>query len=145
MTIIQIIKEDSARTPTYATDYSAGVDLYAHIKEPIAVWPYGGAVRIPTGIRLSPTERNCVGLLVPRSGLSTRRGIILANTIGVIDSDYQDEIIIMLRNISEILYHVEPDERLAQLIFVPILRVTFEEVDTFTYKTTRKGGFGSTG
>jgi dUTP pyrophosphatase len=131
--------------PRYATDGSAGLDLKA--TKDYIIYP-GAVVSISTGLAINmgtSSNGDMMGIIVPRSGLGTR-GLILANTIGIIDHDYQGEILIKAWNrldSSEIT--IESGDRIAQLIFVPIIKAQFQAVEEFTHKTERGGGFGSTG
>lgn len=130
--------------PHYATPGSAGLDLPACLDEPMVVKP-GARVKVPTGIAVDIPYRHMAGLIFPRSGLSTKHGISLANAVGLIDSDYKGEIMIAVINQSEQDYVIKPGERVAQLVFVPVFEVTLEE-KTDLEKTDRgAGGFGSTG
>lgn len=131
--------------PSYATTGSAAMDLRACLSEPLTVQP-GETVLVPSGIAISIHDPGLVALLVPRSGLGIKHGIVLANTIGVIDSDYQGEIGIGIYNRSATAYTVEPGERICQMMFVPVTQVTLAVVDEFSIDSERgAGGFGHTG
>ena len=131
--------------PTYATGGSAALDLRACLGQPQTVQP-GETVLIPSGIAISIHDPGLVALLVPRSGLGIKHGIVLANTVGVIDSDYQGEIGIGIVNRGAAPYTIEPGERICQMMFVPVTQVALEIVDEFSRETGRgAGGFGSTG
>ena len=131
--------------PTYATGGSAALDLRACLGQPQTVLP-GETVLIPSGIAISIHDPGLVALLVPRSGLGIKHGIVLANTVGVIDSDYQGEIGIGIVNRGAAPYTIEPGERICQMMFVPVTQVALEIVDEFSRETDRgAGGFGSTG
>jgi dUTP pyrophosphatase len=131
--------------PTYATDGSAAMDMRACLDAPLTVQP-GETVLIPSGIAISIHDRSLVALLVPRSGLGIKHGIVLANTIGVIDSDYQGEIGIGILNRGAAAYTVEPGERICQMLFVPIVQTELNIVDEFSKDSSRgAGGFGHTG
>lgn len=131
--------------PSYATEGSAGIDLRACLKEPISIQP-GETVLIGSGIAINIKDPNIVGIIVPRSGLGIKNGIVLANTIGVIDSDYQGEIKIGLFNRSRIQYTVKPGERICQMMFMPVIKGTLKLVQGFSNATDRgTGGFGHTG
>ena len=131
--------------PSYATDGSAAIDLRACLKEPIGIQP-GQSVLIGSGIAMNIKDPNIVGIIVPRSGLGIKKGIVLANTIGVIDSDYQGEIKIGLYNRSQNQYTVKPGERICQMLFMPVTKATLNVVREFSNKTNRgSGGFGHTG
>jgi dUTP pyrophosphatase len=131
--------------PGYATTGAAAMDLRACLAEPLTV-PAGETVMIPSGIAISIHDPDLVALLVPRSGLGIKHGIVLANTIGVIDSDYQGEIGIGIHNRSQIAYTVEPGERICQMMFVPVTQVLLGVVEEFCVDSARgTGGFGHTG
>ena len=131
--------------PSYATGGSAALDLRACLAESITVQP-GETVMVPSGIAIGIHDRSLVALLVPRSGLGIRHGIVLANTVGVIDSDYQGEIGIGIRNQGGVPYTIEPGERICQMLFVPVMQVCLETVQEFSLQSQRgSGGFGHTG
>ncbi|MBI5483540.1 MAG: dUTP diphosphatase [Deltaproteobacteria bacterium] len=131
--------------PTFATAGSAALDLRACLDQPREVRP-GETVLIPSGIAISIHDPGLVALLVPRSGLGIKHGIVLANTIGVIDSDYQGEIGIGIVNRGAASYTIEPGERICQMMFVPVTQVALELVTEFSIESDRgAGGFGSTG
>ena len=130
--------------PRYATAGSAGLDLPACLDAPLAV-PPGARVKIPTGIAVEIPYRHIAGLVFPRSGLAAKHGISLANAVGVIDSDYKGEIIVAVLNQGEREYVIHPGERVAQIVFVPVFKVTFQEVDELDDTDRGVGGFGSTG
>lgn len=131
--------------PSYATDGSAALDLRACLDAARTVQP-GETVLIPSGIAISIHDPGLVALLVPRSGLGIKHGIVLANTIGVIDSDYQGEIGIGIVNRGAAPYTIEPGERVCQMMFVPVQQAQLHVVSEFSQKSGRgAGGFGSTG
>ena len=131
--------------PTYATKGSAAMDLRACLPEPLTVQP-GETVLVPSGIAISIHDQGLVALIMPRSGLGIKHGIVLANTVGVIDSDYQGEIGIGIYNRSTAAYTIEPGERICQMMFVPVTQVTLAVVDEFKIDSQRgSGGFGHTG
>lgn len=131
--------------PAYATDGSAAMDLRACLDAPLTIQP-GETVLIPSGIAISIHDRSLVALLVPRSGLGIKHGIVLANTIGVIDSDYQGEIGIGILNRGAAAYTVEPGERICQMLFVPVAQAELCVVEEFSrYSSRGAGGFGHTG
>jgi dUTP pyrophosphatase len=131
--------------PTYATDGSAAMDLRACLSEPQSVNP-GETVFIPSGIAVSIHDPGLVALILPRSGLGIKHGIVLANTIGVIDSDYQGEIGIGIHNRGQATYTIEPGERICQMMFVPVVQACLEVVSEFSRDSSRgEGGFGHTG
>ncbi len=137
---------DNANIPAYQTDGSAACDLSACLDAPVTIEP-GKSALIPTGIAIAPdTDSTPVAaLLYARSGLAVKHGIALANGVGVIDSDYRGEIKVGLVNLSSDPYTVEPGERIAQMIFTPVLRADFTEVRTLDDTSRGTGGFGSTG
>ena len=135
--------------PRYQTDMSAGIDLHACLPEPLVIEPQAPAVLIPSGIALLMNDPHMVGFVLARSGLGHKKGLILGQSVGTIDADYTNEIFISawLRTTpgSE-PFTVQPGDRIAQLVFLPILRPTFDVVDEFSATTGRGlGGFGSTG
>jgi len=131
--------------PAYATAGSAAMDLRACLAEPLTVRP-GETVLVPSGIAISIHDPGLVALLVPRSGLGIKHGIVLANTIGVIDSDYQGEIGIGIYNRGQAAYTIEPGERICQMMFVPVTQAALCVVEEFSKDSARgAGGFGHTG
>ena len=143
--IMNPLMGDSIMLPSFATSGSAAMDLRACLSEPLTVQA-GETVLIPSGIAISIHDPGLVALLIHRSGLGIKHGIVLANTIGVIDSDYQGEIGIGIYNRSRIAYTIEPGERICQMMFVPVTQVTLAVVDEFSIDSERgAGGFGHTG
>ena len=132
-----------AITPTYGSADAAGADLYACLEKPMAIHP-GQTGKIPTGIAME-IPKGYVGLIFARSSLGVKRGLAPANKVGVIDSDYRGEFLIFLYNQSDKPQTVEPEERVAQLVIVPVKRETFEEVSSLEDTDRGQGGFGSTG
>lgn len=130
--------------PGYATDGSAAMDLHACMTEPITI-PAGDRAKIPTGISIELPEPDWVALVFPRSGLASKHGISLSNAVGVIDSDYRGEIICLMRNDSDTSFQVQPGDRIAQLAFFPIYRVSWEEAPELDDTARGAGGMGSTG
>ncbi len=131
--------------PTYATSGAAAMDLRACLESPITVHP-GETVLIPSGIAISIHDPGLVAVLVPRSGLGIKHGIVLANTVGIIDSDYQGEIGIGIINRGTMPYTLEPGERVCQMLFMPVLQADLNVVTEFCQESERgTGGFGSTG
>lgn len=135
--------------PAYQTPGSAGVDLFACLQAPVAIAPQAPAVLIGAGIALSFDDFSCAGLVLPRSGQGHRRGLVLGNSTGLIDPDYSGEILISTWNRNPpgtASITIQPGERIAQLVFVPVLRPSFTVVQHFSRDTARAaGGFGSTG
>ncbi|MDJ0815544.1 MAG: dUTP diphosphatase [Desulfobacterales bacterium] len=136
---------DKIPLPTYATEGSAAIDLRACIAEQVEIQP-GETVFIGSGIAINIKDPNVVGIIAPRSGLGIKKGIVLANTIGVIDSDYQGEIQIGLFNRSKTVYLVKPGERICQMMFMPVIKAELNLVQDFSNETARgQGGFGHSG
>ena len=132
-----------AKLPKRATDGSAGYDLSACVEQPLTV-AAGKRVLIPTGIAVALPE-NTVGLVFGRSGLGIKHGLVPSNAVGVIDSDYRGEISVGLSNHSESDYTIQPGERIAQLVIVPVLTPDIEETEELSETERSSGGFGSTG
>ncbi|MBF7082385.1 dUTP diphosphatase [Desulfallas sp. Bu1-1] len=130
--------------PDYATAGAAGIDLAASLRGPLVIAP-GERAMIPTGLAVDIPGRNIVGLVFPRSGLASRHGIALANAVGVIDSDYKGEIICPVQNNGEQPYEIRPGDRIAQLVFVPVIRAQIEFTGELTHSARGEKGFGSTG
>lgn len=136
---------DTIPLPGYATSGSAAMDLRACIVEPLTVQP-GETVLVPSGIAISIHDPGLVALIVPRSGLGIKHGIVLANTIGVIDSDYQGEIGIGINNRGHAPYTIGPGERICQMMFMPVTQASLHVVTEFSQESERgAGGFGHTG
>ena len=130
--------------PVYATEGSAGLDLFASIEEELLIKPKA-ILNIPTGIAIHIGNKNIAGFVFSRSGLSSKYGIGLVNSVGVIDSDYVGEIICPMINHSEKNYIIKPEDRIAQIIFMPIYTANFILTDKFDNTKRGAGGFGSTG
>lgn len=131
--------------PTRATDGSAGIDLRACIDTPITIRS-GTTHLIGTGLSIYISDPNYAGLILPRSGLGHKHGIVLGNLVGLIDADYQGELMVSIWNRSDADFVLEPGERMAQYVVVPVARPSFEIVDEFTDVSARgAGGFGSSG
>ena len=139
---IQILS-DLAVKPEYATDGSLGMDLSAAIDKPITI-KKGERVLIPTGFAMQIPE-GFGGFIFPRSGLSFKKGITMANCVGVIDTDYTGEVKVSTVNISDEDYVINPKDRIAQLVFLPVSKATFIECETLEDTDRGTGGFGSTG
>lgn len=130
--------------PQYATDGSAGLDLRACIDEPFELVP-GATTLINTGLAMHIGDPNIAATILPRSGLGHQHGIVLGNLVGLIDSDYQGPLMVSCWNRGHSSYIIEPGERIAQLVIIPVLRANFEIVDDFEDSGRGEGGFGSSG
>lgn len=130
--------------PAYATDGSAGVDLRACLTEALTLHP-GASELIPTGLAIHIGDPQLAALVLPRSGLGHKHGIVLGNLVGLIDSDYQGQLFVSCWNRGQSVFTVQPGERIAQLVLVPVVQVEFEIVDDFVASTRGAGGFGSSG
>jgi dUTP pyrophosphatase len=130
--------------PAYATEGSAGLDLRACIDAPITIEP-GATVLIPTGLAIHLADPGYAAMILPRSGMGHKNGIVLGNLVGLIDSDYQGQLMVSTWNRGQAAFTLNPMERLAQLIVVPVLQVGFNVVDEFDTSLRGAGGFGSTG
>ena len=130
--------------PAYATSGSAGLDLRACIDTPIVLKP-GQTELIPSGIAIHLADPGLAAMVLPRSGMGHKHGIVLGNLVGLIDSDYQGQILVSLWNRGAVAFTLNPMERIAQLVVVPVVQVGFNLVDEFTQSTRGAGGFGSTG
>ncbi|MCZ6809602.1 MAG: dUTP diphosphatase [Proteobacteria bacterium] len=134
----------SIALPHYATDGSAGLDMRACIDEPLTVGP-GDAELVPTGLAIHIGDNRLAAVLLPRSGLGHKHGLVLGNLTGLIDSDYQGQIFISCWNRSTKAYEIKPGERIAQMVFVPVEQVRFELVEEFRESDRGDGGFGHSG
>ncbi|MFN5099727.1 MAG: dUTP diphosphatase [Burkholderiaceae bacterium] len=130
--------------PAYATPGSAGLDLRACIDAPLILEP-GSTHLVPTGLAIHIADPDYAAMILPRSGMGHKHGIVLGNLVGLIDSDYQGELMVSAWNRSSTAFVLNPMERLAQLVIVPVLQVAFNVVDTFAESERGVGGFGSTG
>ncbi|TAM49164.1 MAG: dUTP diphosphatase [Paraburkholderia sp.] len=130
--------------PAYATPGSAGLDLRAAIKASITLEP-GQTALVPTGLAIHVGDPGYAALILPRSGLGHKHGIVLGNLVGLIDSDYQGELMISTWNRGHTMFTLNPMERLAQLVIVPVVQAQFNIVDEFPASERGAGGFGSTG
>jgi len=135
---------DSVPLPHYATEGSAGLDMRACIDEALVVEP-GATVLVPTGLAIHIGDPGLAAVLLPRSGLGHKHGLVLGNLTGLIDSDYQGQIFISCWNRSGKPYSVEPGERIAQMVFLPVEQVSFERVEEFGASARGEGGFGHSG
>jgi dUTP pyrophosphatase len=130
--------------PKRATAGSAGLDLRACLDQPLDLQP-GGTALIPTGLAIHIADPKLAALIIPRSGLGHKHGIVLGNLVGLIDSDYQGELMISCWNRGTQAFRIEPGERVAQLVVVPVVQVEFEVVESFEQSARGSGGFGHTG
>jgi dUTP pyrophosphatase len=131
--------------PTYATPGSAGLDLRACLTEPLTLQPNAWQL-VPTGMAIHLSDPAYAALILPRSGLGHKHGIVLGNLVGLIDSDYQGQLMVSAWNRSDVAFTIEPMERIAQLVIVPVVQAQFKVVSEFAAATERgAGGYGSTG
>ena len=130
--------------PAYATPGSAGLDLRACIDAPLLIEP-GQTVLIPTGLAIHVADPGYAAMILPRSGLGHKNGIVLGNLVGLIDSDYQGQLMVSTWNRGNASFTLQPLDRLAQLVIVPVLQVGFNVVEEFASSERGAGGFGSTG
>ncbi len=130
--------------PDYASDGAAGLDLRACVEGPLDVGP-GECHLIPAGFAMHIADPDLAAVLLPRSGLGHKHGIVLGNLVGLIDSDYQGQVFISCWNRGTDAFTIQPGERLAQMVFVPVVRAHFERVESFEETTRGDGGFGHTG
>ena len=132
------------RLPAYATAGSAGLDLRACIDAPLVLAP-GAAELVPTGLAIHLGDPGHAAILLPRSGLGHKHGIVLGNLVGLIDSDYQGPLMVSCWNRGTSAFTIEPFERIAQMVIVPVVQAEFRIVESFAASTRGDGGFGSTG
>ena len=130
--------------PEYATSGSAGLDIRACIEQAVTLNP-GETILIPSGFAIHIQDQQLAAVLLPRSGLGHKHGIVLGNLLGLIDSDYQGQVFISCWNRGSEAFTIEVGERIAQMMFVPVLQAEFEIVDNFTESSRGTGGFGHTG
>ncbi len=130
--------------PTYATAGSAGLDLRACLDEPQTLAP-GASLLVPTGISIYLQDPRYAAMILPRSGLGHKNGIVLGNLVGLIDADYQGPLMVSVWNRSQEPFVLKPMERIAQLVVVPVMQVQFNVVEDFVQSERGTGGFGSTG
>ena len=135
---------DDIPLPHYATDGSAGLDMRACIDEPLTVAP-GETHLVPTGLAIHIGDPTLAAVLLPRSGLGHKHGLVLGNLTGLIDSDYQGQVFISIWNRGRSTYEIQPAERIAQMVFVPVAQVEFKVVDEFDDSARGAGGFGHSG
>ena len=132
------------RMPRYATDGSAGMDLHALLDAPLTL-PPGDCELVRTGLSIHIADPGLAGMILPRSGLGHKHGIVLGNLVGLIDSDYQGELMVSVWNRSTTAFTLEPFERLAQYVLVPVVQAELEVVEDFSESLRGGGGFGSSG
>ena len=130
--------------PAYATTGSAGLDLRACLDAPVTLRP-GETTLVPSGIAIHLGDSGLAAIVLPRSGLGHKHGIVLGNLVGLIDSDYQGQVMVSVWNRGAEAFTIEPMERIAQLVVVPVVQAGFNIVDEFTASARGEGGFGSTG
>lgn len=130
--------------PAYATGGSAGMDLRACLDQPLVLNP-GGAELVPTGIAIYIEDPGLAAVILPRSGLGHKHGIVLGNLVGLIDSDYQGQLFVSCWNRGKDAFTIQPGERIAQLVLVPVVQAQFEIVQDFIATNRGTGGFGSSG
>ncbi len=135
---------DDFPLPHYATDGSAGLDMRACIDQMLTVEP-GDTVLVPSGLAIHIGDSGLAAVLLPRSGLGHKHGLVLGNLTGLIDSDYQGQVVVSIWNRGSKTYEIQPGERIAQMVFVPVEQVTFDVVDEFGDSERGEGGFGHSG
>jgi dUTP pyrophosphatase len=134
----------AAQLPAYATPGSAGLDLRACLDAPLTLLPNAWQL-VPTGIAIYLKDPKFAAIILPRSGLGHKHGIVLGNLVGLIDSDYQGQLMVSAWNRSDVAFTIEPMERIAQLVIVPVLQAQFNVVREFPVSTRGEAGYGSTG
>ncbi|MCK5771289.1 dUTP diphosphatase [Algiphilus sp.] len=145
MTEIELrVLDERARIPEYATFGSAGLDLRALLDAPLTLQP-GDTELLRTGLSIHIQDPGMAAVILPRSGLGHKHGIVLGNLVGLIDSDYQGELMISVWNRGKTAFTVEPFERVAQLVLVPVVQARFRQVEAFGDSVRGEGGFGSSG
>ncbi|WLS78864.1 dUTP diphosphatase [Erwinia pyri] len=130
--------------PTYATSGSAGLDLRACLDEALLLAP-GATTLVPTGLAIHIGDPQLAAVLLPRSGLGHKHGVVLGNLVGLIDSDYQGQLMVSVWNRSQQAFNIEPGERIAQMVFVPVVQAEFNLVEEFDTSDRGEGGFGHSG
>ncbi len=141
---VRVIDSNLPELPKYATEGSAGIDLRASLKEPLSI-DAGNSKLIKTGISIYIENPRYAGIILPRSGLGHKHGIVLGNLLGLIDSDYQGELMVSCWNRSELTYTIQPYDRVAQLVFINVNQPEFKIVKEFKKTERGEGGFGSSG
>jgi dUTP pyrophosphatase len=147
MTIIDVKVLDermAAQLPAYATPGSAGLDLRACLDEPVDLLP-GQTTLIPTGLAIHIGDPGLAAMILPRSGLGHKHGVVLGNLVGLIDSDYQGQLMVSCWNRGSASFTIQPMERIAQMVIVPVVQASFRLVDNFDASHRGEGGFGSSG
>lgn len=134
----------AAQLPAYATPGSAGLDLRACLDAPLTLQPNAWQL-LPTGIAIYLKDPGFAAMILPRSGLGHKHGIVLGNLVGLIDSDYQGQLMVSAWNRSDVAFTIEPMERIAQLVIVPVVQAQFHVVNEFPASERGEGGYGSTG
>ena len=140
---VRVVRQTDNPLPEYETADSAGLDLRAHLEEPLRLAP-GARALVPTGLRLE-IPRGYEGQVRPRSGLALKRGLTVLNAPGTVDADYRGDVGVILVNLSAEMQCIEPGDRIAQIGFAPVTQVQLSEVEELTASTRDAGGFGSTG
>ncbi|KQN50563.1 deoxyuridine 5'-triphosphate nucleotidohydrolase [Serratia sp. Leaf50] len=130
--------------PTYATPGSAGLDLRAVLDSAVELHP-GETTLLPTGLAIHIDDTNLAAVILPRSGLGHKHGVVLGNLVGLIDSDYQGQLMVSVWNRGQTTFTIEPGERIAQMVFVPVVQAEFNLVEDFTNSERGDGGFGHSG
>ncbi|QCR37660.1 dUTP diphosphatase [Nissabacter sp. SGAir0207] len=130
--------------PAYATSGSAGLDLRACLDAPIELAP-GQTTLLPTGLAIHIADASLAAVILPRSGLGHKHGVVLGNLVGLIDSDYQGQLMVSVWNRSQTAFTIEPGERVAQMVFVPVVQAEFNLVESFDSSVRGEGGFGHSG
>lgn len=147
MTVIDLKVLDARMAdhlPAYATPGSAGLDLRACLDAPVTLAP-GQTHLVPTGLAIHIADPGLAALVLPRSGLGSKHGIVLGNLVGLIDSDYQGQLMVSCWNRGGVAFTLQPRERIAQLVIVPVVQAAFRQVTQFEASARGEGGFGSTG
>ena len=130
--------------PAYATPGSAGLDLRAVLDTAVELHP-GDTTLLPTGLAIHINDANLAAVILPRSGLGHKHGVVLGNLVGLIDSDYQGQLMVSVWNRGQTTFTIEPGERIAQMVFVPVVQAEFNLVEDFTSSERGEGGFGHSG
>lgn len=141
---VKVLDARIIRLPGYATPGSAAMDLMACLDQPLVLYPHQRAL-VHSGVAVHINSQSYAGLVLPRSGLGHKHGVILGNSVGLIDSDYQGELLVSVWNTGPNEYTIYPMDRIAQFVLVPILRAEFNVVESFVRSERGSGGFGSTG